>query len=87
MVAKNSQVQFHTCSFDHIGLQYQDRDIDPAKVIDRVGGVVSATGGSVIMDRCAFNQASALPNDLQITSCAKVSTPEAPSHVAGKMVT
>lgn len=70
----NSVISMDSCNFTDVGLQYQDRDIDISKVTDRVGGAVAATGGSVAIIRCSFTRVSALPNDLQLSSCAKVRT-------------
>lgn len=69
----DSQSWFTSCNFTDCGLQLQDdRDIDLLRVTDRMGGAMAAGGGTIAVDRCAFTRVSALPHDLQRSSCAKV---------------
>lgn len=73
-MSTNSVLNLDTSTFIDVGLQYQDQDIDPALITDRLGGAVAAKGGTVIFSGCSFTRVSALPNDMQLSSCAKVAT-------------
>lgn len=74
LYSTNSGVRFEHCTFTDIGLQSQSIDQDSDKVLDRLGGAVAATGGEISFDQCSFERVTALPNDMQLSSCADVRT-------------
>lgn len=72
------------CNFVDVGLRYQpEREIDPTRVIDRLGGVIAATAGSVMIFGGTITRVSALPNDLQLSSCLQVWSQHAAMSHAG----
>ena len=70
--ALNTKVEAAYSHFSDCSLQFSPQASDPTQITARLGGALYAKGGVVSVTQSTFSRVSALPNDLQLSSCAQV---------------
>ena len=68
MLAQFTALQLRASVFEDCSLS--NATATAADVFSRVGGAIRMTGGALFSTRSRFSRCSALPNDLQLSSCA-----------------